>query len=194
MGLTIHSLGELPGDARRSYYLYVLDYGWEEPIGDTLRINFMKMADLASRNDAVILQGVVGSHFVDEVLSWHHVNGREAEDLLPGILITTRHPMEFRDQGFEKDTTGADNAMILIPIKMICSSATEVVALVRRIFADIAEGKALQHFEIADTMEKGANGAITDALILQPNFAGVGVDVKKLFSFLRGAKGSRGNV
>ncbi len=53
MGLKIHSLAELPTDVgHRGYYLYLLDYGCEEPIGRALRDNFDKMADAASRNDA----------------------------------------------------------------------------------------------------------------------------------------------
>lgn len=189
MGLTIHSVGELPCEARRGYYLYVLDYGWEEPIGDALRSNFQQMAGLASRHDAVVMQGVVGSHFVDEVLSWHHINGRDAEGLLPGLLITTRHPREFHEQVFEDNPSTSDHAIILIPMKKICKTATDVVDLVSRIFEDIAEGKELKHFEIADTMRRGSNGAITDALILQPNFVGLGVDLKKLFGFFKDPKG-----
>ena len=185
MGLTIHSLGELPSEVRRGYYLYVLDYGWDEPVGDALRTNFQQMANLASRHDAVVMQGVVGSHFVDEVLSWHHINGRDAEDLLPGLMITTRHPREFRERMFDETISATEHPIILIPLKRVCSNATEVVELIRRIFEDIAEGKELRDFKIADTMRRGTNGAITDALILQPNFAGLGVDVKKLFGFLK---------
>jgi hypothetical protein len=29
MGLKIHSLGELPPEASRGYFVYLLDYGWE---------------------------------------------------------------------------------------------------------------------------------------------------------------------
>ena len=39
-----------------------------------------------------------GVHFSDEVLSWHHFNGDDVENeqLLPAILVTNRHPSEFR--------------------------------------------------------------------------------------------------
>ncbi len=30
MGLYVHSLGEIPTGAERAYYVYLLDYGWEE--------------------------------------------------------------------------------------------------------------------------------------------------------------------
>ena len=32
MGLMIHSLGEIPADVQRGYYVYLLDYGWDEPL------------------------------------------------------------------------------------------------------------------------------------------------------------------
>ena len=33
MGLHIHSLGQLPATVERAYYVYLLDYGWHEPLG-----------------------------------------------------------------------------------------------------------------------------------------------------------------
>ena len=101
MGLMIHSLGELPLEAQRGYYIYLLDYGWEEPLKDVLDRNFDKMAELASRNNAIVMKGTVGHHFSDEVLSYHHVNGQPGSKLLPAIMITTRHPSNFRDSGQE---------------------------------------------------------------------------------------------
>lgn len=187
MGLTIHSIGELPTEAQRGYYLYLLDYGWEEPLGDAIKANFDKMADLASRHNAVVMQGVAGSHFADEVLSWHHINGQDAEDLLPAILITTRHPSHFREGLFSETTKNINTApMILVPIKHQCKTVTDVIDLIHGIFNDIRAGRELQDFRIADEMRAGKNGAIADALVLQPNISGVGIDLKRLFEFLRG--------
>ena len=59
----------LPDEAIRRYYVYLLDYGWEEPLGRALRDNFDIMANLASRSDAVVLLGLRGSEFNDEVFS-----------------------------------------------------------------------------------------------------------------------------
>ena len=79
MGLKIHSISKLPEEVIRGYYVYLLDYGWEEPLGRALRDNFDKMAGLASHNDAAVLLGLNGSEFNDEVLSWHGVNGKDAD-------------------------------------------------------------------------------------------------------------------
>ncbi len=99
MGLMIHSLAELPEGVERRCYMYLLDYGWKEPVLDVLYQNFDRMADAASRSGAVILRGVVGAHFEDEVLSWHQINGEDAEELLPAILLTNRNPHDWSSPG-----------------------------------------------------------------------------------------------
>ena len=59
MGLKIHSIAEIPENVTRSYYMYVLDYfNWDEPIGNTLRSNFDRMAYFASKNDAIVIKAV----------------------------------------------------------------------------------------------------------------------------------------
>src|ERR1700678_3505460 len=107
MGLYVHSLGEIPTGTERAYYVYLLDYGWEESLGNAVRANLPKMADLASRSNAVVIHGPRGVHFEDEVLSWHRVNGQDAKDILPAILVSTRHPSTFREsfeiEGWRKE-------------------------------------------------------------------------------------------
>ena len=97
MGLYVQSLNNIPQSAHRDYYIYLLDYGWSEPLGNALMNNYEKMAQLAAENDAVVIRGTHRVHFEDEVLSWHHINGENAEDLLPAILITNRHPYLFKE-------------------------------------------------------------------------------------------------
>ena len=98
MGLRIHSLGELPIEAIRGYYVYLLDYGWHEPLGKALKDNFDKMSEMASKNDAVVMQGTDGCEFEDEVLSCHQINGLPSEEILPAILITNTHPRQFQSE------------------------------------------------------------------------------------------------
>ena len=43
IGLMIHSLGELPANVERGYFIYLLDYGWDEPLGEALLKNFDRM-------------------------------------------------------------------------------------------------------------------------------------------------------
>ena len=49
MGLHVHNLGNLPNTVDgRDYFIYVLDYGWKEPLTDALVSNFTNMARMAS--------------------------------------------------------------------------------------------------------------------------------------------------
>ncbi|MEW6734620.1 MAG: hypothetical protein AB1489_25065 [Acidobacteriota bacterium] len=188
MGLMIHSLGELPTDAKREYYVYLLDYGWDEPLGDALRNNFSKMAAKASAADAVVIRGVVGSHFEDEVLSWHHINGQPGDGILPAILITTRHPHQFHHYGKDWQKEGKLHAdrLLLIPLREVCKTTTEVADLIEKIFSDIKKKQALADFAVAREMKKGKGGAIVDALILKPNIQGVGIDLEFIKQFFKG--------
>jgi len=193
MGLMIHSLGELPLEAQRGYYIYLLDYGWEEPLRDVLDRNFDKMADLASRSNAVVMKGTVGHHFSDEVLSSHHINGQPGEELLPAIMITTRHPSNFRESGREwlnRRKNYPQDRLLLIPLRKVCKSSEDVVTVIEKIFNDIADKKTLSDFEVVDEMREGKARAVVDALILQPNFAGIGINFNYIIDFFSGKKRS----
>lgn len=182
----IHSLGELPAEAHRGYYVYLLDYGWDEPLGDVLFRNFERMADQASRHDAVVIRGVVGAHFADEVLSHHHINGESAEQILPAVLITTKNPHEFRENHSATSHEGEQHPMLLIPLRDACKTTADVATLIDRLFADIRDGKKLSDFEIGKELTRGRSGALTDALILRPTIGGVGIDLKQIFTWFRG--------
>lgn len=182
MGLYVHSIGEIPTGAERAYYVYLLDYGWEESLGNAVRANLPRMAEMASRNDAVVVHGPRGLHFEDEVLSWHQVNGQDAKDILPAILITTRHPSTFRESfEMKRSRMKGRDALLLIPLRKVCKSAEDVAELIHRIFEDIREKKQLSKFHAAKRMKRGVAGALVDAVILQPKVGGIGFDLKKLF-------------
>jgi hypothetical protein len=177
-------LGEIPEAAQRSYYVYLLDYGWEEELGEAVRKNLPLMMHRASQTDAVVIHGPRGVHFEDEVLSWHHVNGMAADEILPAILVTTRHPRTFRES-FTRESRyePSEDSLILIPLRKVCGSADDVVKLVAGIFEDIREKNGLSQFQIARALQKGSTRTLLDALILEPNLGGIGVDIKKLRNF-----------
>lgn len=182
MGLYVHSLGEVPTGATRAYYVYLLDYGWEEALGNAVRANLPKMADMASRSNAVVIHGPRGVHFEDEVLSWHRVNGQDAKDILPAILITTRHPATFGESFVpKKSKRESRDALLLLPLRKICKSPEEVVELIRQIFEDVVNEKRLSKFQAAKRMRGGVAGALVNAVILQPKLGGIGFDLKKFF-------------
>ncbi|MEO1033873.1 MAG: hypothetical protein AAFX55_21000 [Bacteroidota bacterium] len=186
MGLYIQSLENIPPNARRDYFIYLLDYGWTEPLGEALIKNYEKMASLAAENKAVVIRGTRRVHFEDEVLSWHNINGENAEEILPAILITNRHPNKFRER-FTK-TTGdieEDLKLILIPLKKFCNTTTEVVNLIEKVFKDIKEERDLDDFAISKEINKGLGRAIVDSIILEPNISGVGFSFGKLINYFK---------
>ena len=183
MGLYVHSLDNIPESARRGYFIYLLDYGWDEPLGEALMKNYPKMAAVSSENNAVVIKGT-SAHFQDEVFSWHHINGEDAENIFPAILITNRHPIKFRDFSFDDEHSGdieEDLKLILIPLRKCCKDTTDVITLIHKIFSDIQQQKDLDDFKVRREMKKGIGRALADALILEPNFAGIGFNFKQFF-------------
>lgn len=186
----IHSLEGIPEEHQRDYFIYLLDYGWQEPLSEVMMKNFGKMATLASeqKNAVVIMKADVGVHFSDEVLSWHNINGDDADknELLPAILVTNRHPAEFRRRGdSEKDKTEANLKMILFPLKKHCKNSSEVISLIQSIFSKIKNGKDLDNFKVTREKKRGIGGALADSVILEPNFAGVGFNFNKFIDYFR---------
>jgi hypothetical protein len=59
MGLYVHTLADLSTveDASRKYFLYVLDYGWKEPLAEALIEHFGQMSRMAleSKNSVVLI-------------------------------------------------------------------------------------------------------------------------------------------
>jgi len=173
---------ELPVETSRGYYLYLLDYGWEEPLGRALHDNFDSMADRASHHDAAVLVGV-GHEFNDEVLSWHDINGRSADDILPAILITNKHPASFVGMRGAWDRQG--DHLVLIPLRDRCKTPTDVARLIDRIFNDIKASRPLAEFAVAREDRASIKGAILDAVVLRPTVGGFGIDLKALFRRFR---------
>lgn len=187
MGLWIQSLENIPVKAKRDYFIYLLDYGWDEPLGEALMKNYEKMAGIAAENKAVVIRGTHRVHFEDEVLSWHNINGENAEEILPAILITNKHPLKFKESyEIHKKKEKEDNLkLILIPLKKFCKTTTDVITLIEKIFNDIKSKKDLSEFRINKELKKGVGRAIADAIILEPNFAGLGFNFNKMIEFLK---------
>ena len=189
MGLKIHSLAEIPESVSRKFYLHILDYyNWDEPIINTLKDNFDRIAEFASENDAVVIQGIGDSHFYSDLLSFDSINGKKPEDMLPALMITTVHPSYFADRN-DKRCDGEpvpEDEIVFIKLHDTCKQPADVLNLLSQIFDDIKSGRELKNFQIAEQQKRGQQDAIVDSLILEPNFGGVGVDLKKLWSSLRG--------
>lgn len=185
MGLIINSLAEIPENVSRSYYLHVLDYhNWNEPISNTLRDNFDKLTAFAAKNDSVIITGVDKSHVYNEFMSWQTINGIDTTELSPAIMITTLHPSYFIN---DTNNTPKDK-FIFLKIKDICKQPQDVISLLEKLFNDIKKKKEIRDFQIAKEMKGGIGKVLNDALILEPTVGGIGVDLKKIFSFIKTQK------
>ncbi len=110
MGLHVHNLGNLPNTVDgRDYFIYVLDYGWKEPLTDALIENFTNMARMASETRSIVVAGIEPVHFANEVFSSHRINGEDGEEILPAILITTLTPSYFKESYSEFRNSGELN-------------------------------------------------------------------------------------
>ena len=178
MGLKIHSLAEIPDNVSKNYYLYILDYyNWDEPIGNTLRENFDKIAEFSANNNSVVIQGIAGSHFYSDLMSWESINGIDPLELLPALMITTLHPKYFIN-GNNKQLKGEripEDKLIFLEIRKICPHPQDVVVLLEKIFQDIKDHKAIQDFRVKKELKGGIGKILNDTLILEPNLGGIGI-------------------
>lgn len=58
MGLHVHSLSNIPRSENRDYLIYLLEFGWYEPLAEALNSNFFQMAGLAAKNRAVVIKDI----------------------------------------------------------------------------------------------------------------------------------------
>lgn len=183
MGLHVHNLGNLPNTVDgRDYFIYVLDYGWKEPLTDALVSNFTNMARMASETKSVVVAGIEPIHFANEVFSWHNINGEDGEKILPAILITTLTPSYFKESYSEfANSSEIDDRLLLIPLKSVCNTTDDVIELIKSIFRDMKDKKQLSGFAIVKEINKSGVKRFADAFILEPNFSGLGLNLRKLF-------------
>ncbi len=187
MGLKISTIAAIPENIERSYYLYILDYyNWDEPISKTLRDSFDKISKFAAENDSVVIQGISESHFYSELMSWEAVNGIDPKQLLPAFMITIIHPKYFLD-GNDRQLTSSKiptDKLVFIEIGKVCKTPQDVIKLIEKVFQDIKDKKEIKDFKIKKELKGGIGKILNDTIILEPNIAGVGVNINNIFKFL----------
>ena len=200
MGLYVSHITTLPSDQVRELYVYLLDYGWpEEEYEKIFRKSFESLAKRASETGAIVIASHRGVHFANEVLSYHRVFDLDASEVLPAVLITKTHPSYFVETfGPEEHPVAnpelddlCEDDVVLIPLKLACTSPEEFTSLAESIFADLTAGLALQNFRVSkydtrvqrSTEEKSWRRTIRrlgKVIILEPNIGGLGVNLKEL--------------
>jgi hypothetical protein len=187
MGLKITTISQLPEDTGRRIFIYFLDYGWDEPLTNAMYENFDRLSVVAANHGSLVMAGLCRQEFANEVLNWHHVNGLPADNLLPAIMITDCEPAllaksgEFGAHRHHGDgTTSYPERFVILPLREICSTPSDVARLLEKIAQDLKAGSALSDFEVTRLIDK-SDGALADMLILKPNLFGVGIDLPKTF-------------
>lgn len=74
---------------------------------------------------------------------------------------------------------------MFLEIRKICQRPQDVVALLEKIFQDIRDKKAIQDFKVKKELKGGVGKILNDALILEPNIGGIGINLNNLFKFLK---------
>ncbi|MCB1533741.1 MAG: hypothetical protein KDJ44_03215 [Rhodoblastus sp.] len=189
MGLKVSTISRLPISTDRDYFIYFLDYGWDEPLSGALYRNFDKMAAFAADNRSLVVAGLHRKEFASEVLNWHRVNGESSDDLLPAIMITDCDPRTLaatgRDPGGwivgdvrpRKGDAKLDRFLIL-PLKRLCKNETDVTIVLEKLMSDILEKKKISDFSVASVVDRSDEG-LAEMFVLRPSVAGVGIDLKK---------------
>lgn len=181
MGLKVSTIARLPIDSQRDYYVYFLDYGWSDELSQAMYSNFDNFAAAIAGHRAVVISGLNRTEFANEVLSWHQVNGEDAKNILPAILISDIHPQEFAKPNGSTIFPPAQEHLILLPLSQACRTSSDVSRVLQQILDDIKAGTRLTDWAVKATLSQGRKRPI-DMLILQPNFAGVGLDLKAVAS------------
>jgi hypothetical protein len=189
MGLKVSTIARLPISTDRDYFIYFLDYGWDEPLSQAMYANFDRLAQVASENRGLIISGLNRQEFANEVLSWHGINGESAKEILPAIMITDTEPRVIADSNEAFNRRHAINSsrspiekMILIPLKKACKTPTDVTELLSKISHDMQNRKSILDFEVKEFIDK-SNQGFAEMVILKPSVAGVGIDLIKAFQF-----------
>ena len=191
MGLKVTTIKRLPEKTGRDFFIYFLDYGWDNELTDAMYRNFDAFAAIAAENRSLLIAGLNRSEFANEVLSWHQINHEPADHLLPAIMIADIEPTELANKtSFEplqhdkRPPPSNPERFVLIPLREICKTDADVTTLLQTIARNLKSGRVLSKFEIKRVKARG-NSTPANMVVLQPNFAGLGVDLKEVFKWSR---------
>ena len=178
MGLKVSTIARLPIATDRDYFIYFLDYGWDEPLSRALYDNFDRMAAFAAENRSLVIAGLNRQEFANEVLRWHQVNGEDAENLLPAIMIADCDPRllarsnKYSGLGPERLRGGAKpERFFIVPLRQVCQSPTDVAGLLTRIIDDIKNKKKISGFSVTEVVDKTSKG-LSEMIVLRPRASG----------------------
>lgn len=89
-----------------------------------------------------------------------------------------------RDNLQNGEESNPEDKIVFLEIGKICKSPQDVVRLLEKIFRDIQDKKEIRDFRVKKELRSGIGKILNDAIILEPNIAGIGVNVNSIFKFL----------
>lgn len=174
MGYRISTLKNLPKH-HNFYFILIGDYSVNDRINDLFRNNFNYLADNVSNSgivqrteDQALEQEIyrsVGSLIHNKSELGNLI--RSIESHMPGLLITDKHPSELDESSL----------IIFITFSKLSKIYKNNNDLVQDLIA-LSEGKNKNIIEKVNN--KGFLTKLKDALILEPNIHGFGINLKKL--------------
>ena len=178
----------------------MLDYRWPE--GECEQIfkeHYHSISKRASDTRSIVIASHRGVHFANEILSFHRVFDLVADEVSPAILISKTHPSYFVETYGPEEHPISDpaadalcrNNVVLIPLKTACSTPSDFASVVESIFADLSGGVELRNFRVSkhdrhhnkpddESQSHGILSRIGRAIVLEPNIAGIGINLKEL--------------
>jgi hypothetical protein len=119
-------------------------------------------------------------------MSWESINGIDPKELLPALMITTIHPKYFLDgdnnQSYREKIP--EDKLVFIEIGKVCKTPQDVLRIIEKVFQDIKDRKEIKDFKVKKELKGGIGRILNDTIILEPNIAGIGVNINNLFKFL----------
>lgn len=192
MGLKVSTISRLPAPQDRDYFIYFLDYGWDEPLSNAMYANFDRLAAFAADHRSLVIAGLHRQEFANEVLSWHRVNGDDANELLPALMITDADPQtlaatnEFAMARTRAAHPGVNEVglsrFLIVPLRDVCKTPSDVTMIFEKLMRDISARNPISDFQVARTVDRTTEG-LAEMLVLRPSVGGVGVDLKKVWEF-----------
>lgn len=74
--------------------------------------------------------------------------------------------------------------MVFIEIGKVCNTSLDVLKLIEKVFQDIKDKKEIKDFKVKKELKGGIGKILNDTIILEPNIAGIGVNINNIFKFL----------
>jgi hypothetical protein len=183
MGLHIHSLSKIPRDLEKDWFLYLLEYGPQEPFTKAMNACFDEMANWASTGNAVVIKGTVPVHFTDEVFSWHQIAGLDGDEVLPAIMISTINPSVFNEfnKAQAKRRYEPSDQVVIVPLRDFTENVDQVYSFVRKLLRELSSERRLTDLSMVVTKKRKLGARILSAIKLAPSISGVGIDLRTLF-------------